>query len=299
MMKMIYKEVDEIAKEIKQQIRKDVGEWISCNIGIATNRFLAKLAASLHKPDGLDVIDHNNLIDVYTNVTLVDLNGINTRFQARLNAHGILTPIDFLQATSELLEHQVFKSICGYKWYFRLRGYEVDDVEFSRKSFGQSYALKEQTNEPKELYPLMMKLCEKMGRRVRRNEFKAYGVHVGAVYTDLSYWHMGRMFHTPLYTTSDFYSKALLLLNRQPQWKQVRELAVSCYALTPSRQEQRTLFDDDEEKKENLQNAVDQINDKYGEQVATPALMLGMRDIILDRISFGNVKELEDLYTKL
>src|SRR3989344_4286337 len=37
----------EIAKEIKQQIRKDVGEWISCNIGIATNRFLAKLAASL------------------------------------------------------------------------------------------------------------------------------------------------------------------------------------------------------------------------------------------------------------
>lgn len=285
-----------IGREIKERIRKEVGEHISCNIGISTNRFLAKLAASLHKPDGLDVIDNTNLEDVYKHITLIDLNGINTRFQARLNAYGILKPLDFLQATSDMLEHQVFKSICGFQWYFRLRGYEVDDIEFARKSFGQSYALKEQTSEPKELFRLMMKLCEKMGRRLRRNGFKTHGIHVGLVYTDLSYWHMGRMFHTPLYSTSDLYAKALLLLNRQPQWKQVRELGVSSYALLPTQPEQQSLFDDGQEKKQKLQDAIDQINDKYGEQVATPALMMGMKDIILDRISFGNIRELEDIY---
>jgi hypothetical protein len=44
--------------------------------------------------------------------------------------------------------------------------------------------------------------------------------------------------------------------------------------------------------------ARDKINDRWGEFVITPALMMGMDDIILDRIAFGGVKELEDIYTK-
>jgi hypothetical protein len=42
--------------------------------------------------------------------------------------------------------------------------------------------------------------------------------------------------------------------------------------------------------------AMDKINDKYGEFVITPALMMGMDDTIIDRIAFGGVKELEELY---
>lgn len=78
-----------IAKEIKQRMKTEIGEWIICSIGISTNRFLAKLAASLHKPDGLDMITFSNIEKVYNSTTLLDLNGINVRFQARLNAYGI------------------------------------------------------------------------------------------------------------------------------------------------------------------------------------------------------------------
>ena len=102
-----------ISYEIKKRIREEIGDWMRCNIGISTNRFLSKLAASLHKPDGLDVITHENLIEIYKSVSLVDLNGINTRFEARLNSRGIYTPIDFLNANCDLLEKQVFKSILG------------------------------------------------------------------------------------------------------------------------------------------------------------------------------------------
>jgi hypothetical protein len=41
---------------------------------------------------------------------------------------------------------------------------------------------------------------------------------------------------------------------------------------------------------------MDKINDRWGEFVITPALMMGMEDIILDRVSFGGIKELEDIY---
>ena len=91
-------------ESLKKRFREEIGEWMQCSIGVGTNRFLAKLAASLHKPDGLDVIDHTNVFDVYKRATLIDLSGINTRFQARLNAYGIFTPMEFYQAPMEKLK---------------------------------------------------------------------------------------------------------------------------------------------------------------------------------------------------
>ena len=143
---------------------------MKCNVGIGTNRFLAKTAASLHKPDGLDVITHKNLEEVYNSLKLTDLCGINTRFEARLNAYGIFTPLQFFHAPLQKLKKQVFRSILGYYWYLRLRGHEIDAVDFGRKSFGNSYALRQQTAEQKKLSPLLMKLCEKTGRRLRRHK---------------------------------------------------------------------------------------------------------------------------------
>src|SRR5918999_399608 len=190
----------DIGQEIKRRFRNEIGEWMVCSIGISTNRFLAKLAAFLKKPDGLETIDHTNVLSVYKQVSLLDLNGINTRNEARLNAAGIFTPMEFYAASVDTLKKQVFQSINGYYWYLRLRGYEIDQVDFARKSFGNTYALGKQTSEPRELAKLLMKLCEKTGRRLRRAEYAAQGVHVSCVYTDFSFWHTGRKVDQPLYT---------------------------------------------------------------------------------------------------
>jgi DNA polymerase-4 len=287
--------VSDIGKEIKKRFRAEIGEWMQCSIGVSTNRFLAKLAASLHKPDGLDIIDHTNVLAVYQRVSLLDLSGINTRFQARLNASGIFTPMEFYQAPLEKLKKQVFQSILGYYWYLRLRGHEIDAVDFKRKSFGNTYALQKQTSDKRELVKLLMKLCEKTGRRLRRAQYSAQGVHVSCVYTDLSYWHIGRKFDVPVYTTRDIYIKALRLLNMSGYTKRVRNLAVSVYDLIPSTNEQLELFASPTHA---VSDAMDKINDRWGEFVITPALMMDMDDIILDRIAFGGVKELEELYSE-
>ena len=120
--------------------------------------------------------------------------------------------MEFYQASLEKLKKQVFQSILGYYWYLRLRGHEIDAIDFKRKSFGNTYALGRQTNDPRELAKLLMKLCEKTGRRLRKAKYSAQGVHVSCVYTDLSWWHIGRKFDVPVYTTRDIYRR----------WREIR-----------------------------------------------------------------------------
>jgi DNA polymerase IV len=199
--------------------------------------------------------------------------------------------MEFYAASVDTLKKQVFQSILGYYWYLRLRGYEIDQVDFDRKSFGNTYALQKQTTDPKELARLLMKLCEKTGRRLRRAEYAAQGVHVSCVYTDFSFWHTGRKVDVPVYTTREIYLKALRLLNLSGFKKRVRNLAVSVYDLIPSRSEQLDMFSS---KSHAVAKAVDRINDTYGEFVITPTLMMGMDETIIDRIAFGGVKELEE-----
>jgi len=260
--------------------------------------FLAKLAASLNKPDGLDKIDFTNLFDVYNRVTLLDLNGINTRFQARLNMAGIYTPMDFFHASRDMLQKGVFKSIIGSRWYEKLRGYEADEKTFATKSIGQQYAILHGTNDPKQIGRILMKLTEKMGRRMRRQGYVSHGMHIWCQYKDYTFWHRGRTGESEMYTTPELFRRALLILNQQPDKnKVISKIGVATYDLAPYQTNQLTLFEEEYTKERLAADACDEINDKYGEFTVVPGIMMNMDDLVLDRIAFGGVKELEDLYT--
>ncbi|PIY71894.1 hypothetical protein COY87_03775 [Candidatus Roizmanbacteria bacterium CG_4_10_14_0_8_um_filter_33_9] len=286
-----------IAQEIKIRLRKEIGEWISCSIGIGTNRFLAKTGASIKKPDGLELINHTRIKEVYGKLALTDLNGINKRFEVRLNMQGIFTPLQFLYAPLPLLQKQVFQSILGYYWFLRLRGYEIDNVEFSRKSFGQDYALGKKTADVQELSVILMKLCEKMGRRLRRAGYEARGLHIAFLYNDYTFWHKGKKGNTTLSSTVDLYKNLLLLFHLQPEKKVVIKISISCYDLVKKNASQLELFDEDRNKKTKVSETLDKVNDQYGEFTIIPALMMESDNLALDRIAFGGVKELEDLYS--
>ncbi|MFZ6035331.1 MAG: DNA polymerase Y family protein [Patescibacteria group bacterium] len=279
----------EIGREIKDRFHREIGEWIFCNIGISTNRFLAKLASSLHKPDGLDVIDHRNLMSIYSSVKLTDLNGINVRYEARLNRVGIFNPTQFFYATDAALRKQVFGGIVGHYWYMRLRGWEVDDFKSERKSYGQEYSLGKKTNDPQRLAALIMMLTEKMGRRLRSSNRAAKGVHLAFLYDDWSYWHRGRKFDQSMYTTQELYQKIMGLSAECRSTRIVRKIAVSCFGLTTFDSITPSLFDDESEKMRRVSNAVDLINDRYGEYVVTPAIMIKAKKTIVDRIAFGGL----------
>jgi DNA polymerase-4 len=276
-----------IGKEIKKRLRSEIGEWIFCNVGIATNRFLAKLAASLHKPDGLDLIDYKNLKQVYSSIKLIDLNGISTRFEFRLNANGINSPLDFFLAEVNFLKKNVFQSIAGYYWYLRLRGWETDDFESTRKSFGQEYSLKEKTKDPEKLKKIIMKLCEKMGRRLRQSNQFASGIHLGILYKDYSFWHKGKKINQSISSTKKLFNNIMFLFYLQPKINTVSKISVSCFSLTENGSRQLLLIDLGEEKTNKISDALDKINDRFGEFTITSATMMDMKDTVVERIAFG------------
>jgi DNA polymerase-4 len=289
----LHRDLVGVAKEIKQRMKDEIGEWIFCSIGIGTNMFLAKLGATLHKPDGLTRIDHTNLIEIYKKAELLDCCGINVRYQSRLNIHGIHTPLDFFHATQKFLHKEVFRSVVGARWYTKLRGYEADQRDFPTKSIGHQYALQKPTADPKGLSRLIMKLCEKMGRRLRNKGYTARGIHMWFSYQDHTGWHRGRIMKQEMYTTIELYRHAMFILNAQPTKKKISHMGVSCYHLNKSTERQLSLFENDYIKARSVSDAADKINDIYGEFTVVPGLMIDMDNIILDRIAFGGMREME------
>lgn len=285
--------MQEIGMQIKQDIKDALGEYVTVNVGIGTNRFLAKMAAGLNKPDGLDTITGETLRDVYSELELIDLTGINVRYQARLKAAGIHTPLQFLDAPAHVLKKEVFRSIVGYYWYLRLRGHEIDNIDTKTRSFGQQYALGQKTYDRQELSRLLMKLCEKTGRRLRKHGFAAGGVHLMLGFEDRRYWAKGRKQKSDLYATQDIFIAVQRLLDSATIPCKVAHISVTVFDLHKEALSQASLFDDTWLDRRSLAVAADEVNDRYGEFTLIPALMANMQDTILKRVPFGSVRDME------
>lgn len=313
--------MEQIGLQIKDKVRERLGEWVTVNIGIGPNRFLAKYAAGFNKPDGMTRIDYRNLEQRYTDMNLVDLPGINTRYRARLQMYGIMTPLDFLHAERRVLEKVVFKSIVGYYWYLRLRGYEIDKFDSTRQTIGHQYALSHKTSDRNELGRLLMKLCEKVGRRLRKDGFTAGGIHLYLSFVNYQgdgprddgfiggdnlssgrSWHKGKKVGYKLYSGESVYRAAKSLLLIAHIQAKVRGMSITVFDLKPVNPEQLSFFETAEGSslyggrsfaaERHISDAVDTINNRYGEFVITPGTMMDMNGEVLDRIAFGSVRDL-------
>lgn len=285
-----------LGREIKERIKDEIGEWLTVSVGISTNRFLAKTAAGLHKPDGLDVITGDNIKSVLSKLSLEELCGIKEGNGGRLRLAGITTPLAFYNSSVKRLK-LAFESIVGYHWWLRLHGWEADDREFDRKSFGHSYALyKPYPPTDLRLHQILCQLVEKMGKRLRAHEYTARGIHVSCLFFDYTAWHHGQKLLQPLYASRDLFEAArMVLLKASP--KPVRLLAVSCFNLSSEVFEQIKLFADVSRKK-SLTRALDRLTDRWGAFMVVPARMLSMEQKVIDRIAFGGVQDLPETIFK-
>lgn len=280
----------EVGHEIKQRLKNEVGRAMRCNVGIGTNRFLAKTAASLHKPDGLDEINHTNLRTTLASLKLTDLTGIADHNQARLNGVGIYTPLQFLDSDEVTLQKIVFKSIVGLQWHQRLRGYEVDDRVFDTKRVGRQYVLERRDLTRQQIMQRLHHLCESVGSRLRAQDKVARGVYVYVKTAERQYWHASRLCQLPFYSDSAIYGLAEQLFWQAPS--AIREIGIHCYGLSDDHEPQMSLFGDTLARDRQLVGALDTINRRYGERTLHSADTLNTGNVIRQKIPFGSTRYL-------
>jgi DNA polymerase IV len=280
----------EVGYEIKNSLYQEVGKVMNCNVGIAPNRFLAKTAAGLHKPNGLDVIDHTNLRQTMATLKLRELTGIAYHNEDRLNRVGIYTPLEFLDADVTTLQKIVFKSIVGQQWHQRLRGWEVDDVARDVKTVGRQYVLETRNLSRGQILQRLHNLCESVGHRMRSQNKVARGVFVYAKSPDRNYWHRRHMAALPFFSNQAIYAQAAMLFAEAPE--SIKEIGISCYQLEDDTDRQLSLFGDELARVQRVTAAIDDINRRFGDGTVHSADTLGTSRHVKQKVPFGSTRYL-------
>lgn len=295
--------MEEIGLEIKAKVKREIGPWMLVNVGIGTNSFFAKTAAGLHKPDGMDRMDAANARAIFAGMQLTDLCGINTKYAARLNAAGIFTPLEFLDADASFLMKQVFHSIEGYYWHRKLRGYEMDVFEHDRKSFGNSVTLDRPVNAVPTLLGVANMLSHKASTRMRRDRFQCRSIQLMLRYADNTHFRHHITLKRPVSSLADVFRVVTLCFNRQPgsggklNPKSVTKVMVDLFNVEQGSACQESLFESGEiAREQRISDAMDSVNHRYGQFTLKSGAMVGIEQHIWDRIPFGSVQDLEELY---
>lgn len=175
-----------LAHAMKKQVLQDVGSCLTCSVGIAPNSFLAKVATEIEKPNGLVILEAKDLPGRMLEIQLNDIAGINYRMARRLNSHMIFTVEDLYAATAEQLR-EAFSSIVGERWWYLLRGYELDKDESRRKSLSQSHVMAPEFRNEPDCYQLLVRLISKAAARLRSEGLLAGSMRVSVHGRDQSW----------------------------------------------------------------------------------------------------------------
>ena len=155
-----------IAKIIKQAIQKNAGDYITCSIGIAPNRYLAKIASNMQKPDGLIVIEPSDLPEKLYQLKLGDLPGVRLKTKERISAAGIAS-IKQLCALDTRSLQRVWGNIWGEKAWHLLRGADLPQEETKSNSISHSQVLAPDLKEINSARSVLTSLILKAAVRLR------------------------------------------------------------------------------------------------------------------------------------
>lgn len=267
-----------LARAIKAGIKANLGEWMRCSIGIAPNRYLAKVAGDMQKPDGLTVLMPDDILPRLTDeLDMTDLPGIGRNMARRLHRQGIHSVADIMALTPRRMRY-AWGSIWGERMWYLLRGYDLPEPETQRRTVGHSHVLAPDLRPPRQAVTVARRLTLKAVSRMRRLGYLASRFVLSARFED------GRRVAQELRCRPSQDSLTFLLLMQQA-WENcvlrhdngallVKKLSVTLYGLSPAGHGQLDLFDDNpiDELAASAQNtrnlrislAMDRLNQKYG-----------------------------------
>ena len=270
----LFGSAERIVHLIKARIKHQFG--LTCSIGIAPNKLLAKLASDMQKPDGLTIIRPEEVAAVLERVPIKDLCGIGAKTNQQLSNFGIKTCGELGRYPVEILKRKF--GVTGERLHFMGQGRDdspvVPDEEAEEvKSVGHSTTLDKDLTERDDIRMYLLQLSEMVGRRARRYQVAGKTVTLTVRYQDFTTFSRqeSRTIHTN--NSEEIYQAALKILDGIDLVQPIRLLGVKISNLR-QHTEQLPLFPA-ERKKALLASAMDQVNNKFGDFAVTFGSLLG------------------------
>ena len=300
----------ELGRQVKKRILERVGPVMRSSVGLATNRFLAKVASDMEKPDGLVALPLDILPEALRQLTLRDLPGIGARTEKRLNEKGIRT-MEELMALDCPQAGELWGSVWGERLWHWLHGEDFDMAETEHmKSLSHQHVLGPEMRTPEKAWAVAHKLLHKAAMRLRAANLWAssIGLAIGFAVprgdsTPISRFGVPTRGWKGEIRLSECQDNQTLIAALTRLWASRPTgdhfdhpyfIGVHLNGLVPDRLHTLNLFEgtEDEQSRMRLMATMDELNNKYGLSTLAPATMLTAFKAAPTRIAFHTIPEL-------
>ena len=254
------------ARKLADQIRDELG--FTVNIGISSNRLLAKMASDFEKPDKVHTLFPEEISAKMWPLDIRELFFVGKASEHKLHTLGIQTIGDLARTDKDFIRHHL-KKHGEMLWDFAHgidHGEITKDTEPQNKSYGNSVTLSQDISDPDTARTILLSLCETVGARVRADD--AYISVVTVSITDHNFHHTSHQKALPSTTnvTYRIYETACELFDELWNGTPIRLLGVSTSRATEDQTFQYSLFETDKyDRLAKLDKAIDSIRGKFGE----------------------------------
>jgi DNA polymerase-4 len=284
------------ALEIKTALADTIGPYIRASIGLAPNRFLAKLASKLEKPDGLTCIDFDDLPAKLYRFQLSDITGIGRRIERRLHTARIMD-MEALCSASRRKLHRIWGGIEGDRMWYALRGVDIPAVATQRSTIGHSHVLPPRLRSFHGAHATLHRMLQKACLRLRAMDYFAGHLWIGVKFGFDLRWEAA----THCFPTQDtvVLSQQLnrLWAQHPPNVPDPTKVIVTLSRLEPLGAHTPSLFEEaGQTRRIQLQRTADAVNKRFGGRTLYYAEAMEAQqspEAAPMRIAFNHIPDLE------
>jgi DNA polymerase-4 len=263
-----------MAMEIKRRIW--ASQKMTCSIGISAVRFVAKMASGAQKPDGLTIIEPGKEKEFLWPQPIGNLWGVGPKSQEAFHKLGVNTIGDLANFPKHRLKK--YFGIVGEALLDMANGkgnneIQFTDAESNDKSMGHEHTFDVNVTDIDRILAMLMRLSDKVSRRLRHGGYQGRTVTLKIKHADARLKTRSYTFFHPTDCATTIYNHSRSLLDRHDLASEpVRLIGVSVSKLARiGESAQGDLLGNTDEKIELIDNAIDLLRDKYGEQTISYA----------------------------
>jgi DNA polymerase-4 len=268
----LFGSAEQIALMIKQRIRQELN--LTASVGLACNKFLAKIASDIQKPDGYVIVQPDKIQEFLDPLPVERVWGVGKKTAEQLSKLHIKTVRDLRSLEEEALT-QMF-GILGRQLFQLVQGIDDRPVESERlvKSIGRETTFAADIAERELLEKELLQLSVDVGHRLRKAEYKTKTITIKVRYPDFRTLSRSHTLQQATDIDDVIYHQACNLLREIPLKLPLRLIGVTLNNLTNRSDCQLSMFQEPQKDMEKLTKVIDAVNLKYGKNCITRARLL-------------------------